>query len=83
MKTIIILSILGVLLSTYAYFVEKRGGKNKNYKAICDLNEKISCTTVFTSQYGKILGIKNSVWGILFYILIFLVFINNYLNLLF
>ncbi len=83
MKYMIILAILGVLLSIYAYRVEKKAQKDKSYKAVCDLNEKVSCTTVFTSQYGKIFGVKNSLWGILFYILIFLFFINNYANLLF
>lgn len=83
MKIIIILSIIGVLFSIYSYVVGKKARHEKDYKSICDLNDKVSCTTAFTSKYGKILGIKNSLLGILFYIFIFLFYINNYPNLLF
>ncbi|MEK6880992.1 MAG: vitamin K epoxide reductase family protein [Nanoarchaeota archaeon] len=81
MNIIIILAILGAILSIYSYVVEKKAEKSKEYKSICDINDKVSCTAAFTSSYGKILGIKNSIWGMGFYIFIFLFFINNYLNL--
>ena len=66
---ITILAIIGLLLSIYALYVGKKSSE-KHYKAACDINDKISCTKAFSSSYGKILGISNSVFGIIFYIII-------------
>ena len=75
--TIIIISIIGILLSTYAYYIEKKSSKNKNYKAICDISEKASCSKTLSSKYGKLMGISNSIFGILFYLIIILLFYLN------
>ena len=75
-----IVIIIGFLLSIYAYYVEKKSEKNKEYKAICDLSENMSCNKAFTSKYGKIAGISNSIPGIIFYVLVFLLIQYNYLN---
>ena len=75
-----VISVVGFLLSIYAYYVEKKSEKNKEYKAICDLSENMSCNKAFTSEYGKLMGISNSIYGIFFYILILLLIQYNYLN---
>ncbi len=74
---IIILSIIGLLLSIYAVHVEKSKERIKNYKPICDVSNKISCTKVFSSEYSHILGIKNSILGIFFYASIIILSILN------
>ena len=70
-QEIILLSLLGFLVSLYAIYVEKKA-ENKKYKPICDLTDKISCTKALTSKYGKIFKIKNSIFGIIFYSIIFI-----------
>ena len=75
--SIIILSFIGIILSIYAYSVERKSKKQENYKAICDINERMSCSKAFSSKYGSILGISNAIKGIFFYIiLIILSFIS-------
>ena len=47
--TLHFLSIVGILLSVYAYIVELMKKNDKNYIAYCDINALISCSKVFTS----------------------------------
>ena len=68
---IAILSLLGFVLSFYAYTVERRS-ENGRFKAACDINDRISCTKAFSSKYGKVLGASNSLYGMFFYILMFI-----------
>ena len=75
---IYIVSILGLLLSVYAFFVEKKIEKSKSYKPLCDISKKISCTKAFASKYGRLAGVSNSFAGIFFYlIVVFLAFIGQ------
>ena len=37
-----ILSILGLLISLYAFKIEYTLKRNKKYKALCEFNEKVS-----------------------------------------
>lgn len=46
----IILSIIGIFLSTYALHVEIVKELDKNYKAMCDISASMSCSKVFTSK---------------------------------
>jgi vitamin-K-epoxide reductase (warfarin-sensitive) len=64
---ITLLATLGIIISSYAFYVGRRKTNNKDYKPICDINKNLSCTKAFTSQHGKILKIQNSLFGILFY----------------
>lgn len=43
-------SFTGLALSIYAFIVEQAAEKDANYKAMCDINEFVSCTTVFKSE---------------------------------
>ncbi|XP_073811782.1 vitamin-K epoxide reductase [Musca autumnalis] len=56
-----LLCILGFLLSAYATYVEINLILNKDYKALCDLAPKISCTVAFSSPYGNGFGFLNNV----------------------
>lgn len=41
---------IGVLLSIYAFYVETQSELDSDYEALCDINEHISCTKVFSSK---------------------------------
>jgi len=72
-----LLAIAGFLLSFYILYVEKKTEQDKNYQPLCDISDKISCTKVSKSKWGKTFGIANAVYGLLFYALLFiLTFIN-------
>lgn len=51
------------MLSMYSLLVEMKAEENPNYVAYCDINEHISCTKAFTSEYGKGFGILGKVFG--------------------
>lgn len=42
--------LMGFILSLYATYVEIKLILNKDYKALCDLAPKLSCTAVFSSE---------------------------------
>jgi uncharacterized membrane protein len=54
---IIISSSIGALLSLYSFYVEMSAEADENYEAMCDINEYVSCTKVFTSPYGRGMGL--------------------------
>ncbi len=63
-----IIAGVGILLSLYTEYVEYKLRKNNNYKAACDINNKMSCSRTFHSSYSKMLGISNGWWGLLYYL---------------
>eukprot|EP00795_Rhopilema_esculentum_P015457 gene15457-6707_t len=42
--------IIGVILSLYALHVEIAKEKDADFKAMCDISEKMSCSKVFNSK---------------------------------
>jgi vitamin-K-epoxide reductase (warfarin-sensitive) len=64
---IVVLSSIGIVLSAYALYVKHQLGKNKDYKAVCDISEKVSCTKPMASEYGSLLILPNSAFGVIFY----------------
>ena len=83
LSLIVILCIAGFFLSAYAYYVERKYAKNQKYKAICDINEKASCTKAFSSKYGRTFGISNSIYGIIFYILVLVLLYEGFYKIIF
>jgi vitamin-K-epoxide reductase (warfarin-sensitive) len=67
-----ILSFLGLTLSFYAIYVRNKSIEVKGYKPLCDINKNISCTKAFKSKYYEIFGIPNTVLGIFYYAIAFL-----------
>lgn len=65
----IAIASLGLILAAYAVYVEYKSRKGP-YKALCDINDSMSCSKAFTSTYGSTLGLQNGVWGLLFYMLV-------------
>uniref|UniRef100_A0AAY5L0X8 vitamin-K-epoxide reductase (warfarin-sensitive) n=1 Tax=Esox lucius TaxID=8010 RepID=A0AAY5L0X8_ESOLU len=77
----LLVCVLGILLSVYAFHVETEKSRDSNYRALCDISNSISCSKVFTSRWGRGFGLlgsifgndsamnqPNSVYGILFYV---------------
>jgi len=70
---ILIFAGLGILDAGYIYY------KNSKPAPIaCPLHS--DCTAVLKSKYSKFLGVKNEIWGLLFYLFILLFFISLYFN---
>ena len=77
-----ILGLIGLAVTLYAINVEKNAVAAK--RALCDINEHISCTLVLTSKYAKMMGLifklpykhplnlPNTYYGLIFYIIIIL-----------
>jgi vitamin-K-epoxide reductase (warfarin-sensitive) len=67
-----ILSFIGLILSVYALNVRVKASasKDKSYKPLCDVSERVSCTKAFSSSYGKTFGMPNPVYGIILYMII-------------
>ena len=62
-----ILGFLGLLTSLYSLYAYFRSVRDKDYHALCDINDRISCSKTFRGKYGKFLGLPNGLWGIIFY----------------
>lgn len=72
-----ILALTGLLLSMYAMHVKKKA-QNKKYKALCDFNNKVSCTKAFTSKYSNLLFFDNAFLGGFFYFAMLILAGNKY-----
>nr|CAB3267615.1 vitamin K epoxide reductase [Phallusia mammillata] len=59
----ILFCAVGIGLSIYAFFVETTKEHDIHYKALCDLSESVSCSAVFTSEYGRGFGIVQHIFG--------------------
>jgi len=70
MAVIQTLSTIGFLLSAYSLRVKSKA-RSKRYKALCDIRDNVSCSKAFTSKYGSIAFVPNSVFGLLFYPILF------------
>merc|ERR1712212_1086421 len=80
---------VGLTISGYSYYVSMAKKADENYVALCDIDETISCSKVFTSKYGKGFGLvelitgdenhplnqPNSLYGIIFYALFGLLYL--------
>lgn len=75
-----VLSIIGFFISLYAFYVYKRASAHKNYKPLCDIKRNISCTKAFLSKEGKKLFLHNSLFGLVFYLLVFVLADMNKIN---
>jgi vitamin-K-epoxide reductase (warfarin-sensitive) len=71
---------VGSLLSLYALYVEHQATSSREYEALCDISETVSCSKVFLSEYGKIfsfvglvekdsvMDLPNAFYGLCFYV---------------
>lgn len=86
---IFIVSLLALGLSIYTVHVDYEAYNDEHYRALCDINEKISCTKVFTSKYGTGFGLEflpealkqpNGMYGAIFYTLSALISMLSFKN---
>lgn len=49
-RYIITSSLIGILLSTYALYVEMAAEARPGYEALCDISEYAKCSRVLTSE---------------------------------
>lgn len=80
---IIILSIIGLTISIYAYFIENKIKENVDYKPFCDISDKLSCSKPVLSKYSNLFYFSNSIMGIFYYIAIIALAWLNQVNILF
>lgn len=73
-----LLIYVGIIISSYALYLELKHENDPSYKALCDINKLISCTSILTSNFGKGFGVlphslayRNPVFGLIFYISLF------------
>lgn len=71
----------GLIVTLYAIYVERKA-RCSGFKAMCDFNDRASCSKVLTSPYSRMLGLSlglnkdhplnvpNTYFGTLFYIAI-------------
>ncbi|XP_030825421.1 LOW QUALITY PROTEIN: vitamin K epoxide reductase complex subunit 1-like [Camarhynchus parvulus] len=59
----VVLCVAGAALSVYALHVEHQAAKDPSYRAACDLGPSVSCTRVFSSRWGRGLGLVEPVLG--------------------
>lgn len=46
----LLVCLLGILLSLYAFHVEREKARDPSYTAMCDVSSSISCSKVFSSR---------------------------------
>lgn len=46
----LLVCLLGILLSIYAFHVEREKAQDPSYTAMCDISSSISCSKVFSSR---------------------------------
>ncbi len=61
------LAALGFVISLYALYVERRLEHNRKYVPACDIRKNVSCSRAFMSEWGNLLGLPNSAYGLLYY----------------
>lgn len=58
---------VGLALSCYAFYVETKKEYDDSYVAMCDINEHMSCTKVFSSKYIFTFLLSHLITPCLFY----------------
>lgn len=66
--SVVVLSVVGLGVCLYGFYVERQLQIDHTYKAACDLSDQASCTKTFLSPWGKLLGVSNIYVGLVFYL---------------
>jgi len=62
-KLTMVLAAIGFGLAYYSVYVSATKSKNPEYQALCDISESMRCSKVFTSPFGKGLGLVGKIVG--------------------
>lgn len=65
---VFIAAAVGFAVSLYGFWVERKKKENGNYKPVCDISDKISCSKTVMSPWGKLFGISNVYLGLVAYL---------------
>lgn len=65
--SLILIASVGFMVSLYGYFVENTLKKDSTYQPACDISDKISCSKVIHSEYGKMFAFSNTILGMIYY----------------
>lgn len=65
--SILVTALIGFCISLYIYLLEKKVKANPQYKPLCDLSDKISCTKPMKSAYASIFYFSNAIVALIFY----------------
>ena len=76
LTTIHWLALVGLILSIYFLYVKIKNSSIKNYRALCDFTETISCTKAAESKYSSLAIMPNALYGVVFYLLIFILVLS-------
>lgn len=63
---------LAFAASAYASYAHYQMIQDPLYAAACDINQSVSCTDVFASTYGSVLGIPVAIGGVIWSVLVLL-----------
>ncbi|OCT92309.1 vitamin K epoxide reductase complex subunit 1-like protein 1 [Xenopus laevis] len=55
--------VIGIVLSIYAFHVEREKERDPGYQAVCDFNEWVRCSNVLSSRWGRGFGMLGSIFG--------------------
>lgn len=67
MMHIILIALIGFAISLYSYYLEQKLKNDENFKASCDINDRISCTRPMLTPYSHFFYFSNSILGMIFY----------------
>jgi len=68
--SLIIVALIGLCISLYTYSVERKIKTNMNYKPVCDISDRISCTKPMQSAYANMFLVSNALVGVAYYLLV-------------
>jgi vitamin-K-epoxide reductase (warfarin-sensitive) len=81
--SLIILALAGLSIALYGYIEEKRARADVQYHAMCDLSDRISCSKVFLSPYGSLLGMSNALVGAFYYAFVLIATLLGFVDFIF
>jgi protein-disulfide isomerase/uncharacterized membrane protein len=73
--TALLLSISGIANSLYLFYAHYQNYTNPYYSSFCAISKAINCDTVAQSGWSVLFGMPVALWGVLGYLLLFLLLI--------
>ena len=68
--SILCVAALGFVISLYAFWLEQKVKHEPDYKAACDISQRMSCTAPIKSPYARIFYFSNAGIGMAYYALV-------------
>lgn len=69
-SALIVVALIGLCISLYTYFVERKIKTDMSYKPVCDISDRVSCTKPMQSPYANMFLISNALVGVSYYLLV-------------